>query len=409
MTGLSCRFCARTLEFVVVDLGSSPPSNALLSAEALDRSEAFFPLRVYRCRACGLVQLPQYQTPETTFSEYAYFSSFSSSWLRHVERYAAEAVQRFALGRRSRVIEIASNDGHLLRQFQAAGVGVLGIEPAKNVAVVAERAGVPTVTEFFGSALASKLAAEGLRADLVVANNVLAHVPEINDFVAGVRELLQPDGVATFEFPHLLQLLERVEYDTIYHEHLSYLSLGVVQRIFGQHGLTLFDLEELATHGGSLRVFAQRQGGERAASGALGRVLDSEARAGLEDDAIYLSFQRRVQESKAHFREMLRDAAAHGQHVAGYGAPAKATTVLNYCGVGTDLIAYTVDKNPYKQGKFIPGVRLPILPPEKLLETKPDVVVIFPWNIKDEVMTQMSAIREWGGRFVVPISPAIPA
>ncbi|MDQ6781427.1 MAG: class I SAM-dependent methyltransferase [Candidatus Eremiobacteraeota bacterium] len=409
MTQLPCRFCARPLEFVVVDLGSSPPSNALLSADALDRPETFFPLRVYRCRACGLVQLPQYQTPETTFSQYPYFSSFSSLWLQHVERYAAGAVQRFGLGERSRVIEIASNDGHLLRRFQAAGIPVLGIEPAKNVAAAAERAGVPTITDFFGSRLARTLAAEGLRADLLVANNVLAHVPELNDFVAGVREALQPNGVATFEFPHLLQLLERVEYDTIYHEHLSYLSLGVVQRIFARHGLTLFDVEELTTHGGSLRVFAQRQEHDRPPGAALGRILDSESRAGLEDDAIYLTFQRRVQENRQHFRQILSAAAAQGQSVAGYGAPAKATTVLNYCGVGTELIAYTVDKNPYKQGKFIPGVRLPIYAPEKLLETKPDVVVIFPWNIKDEVTTQMGVVHEWGGRFVVPISSAIAA
>jgi SAM-dependent methyltransferase len=403
---LVCRFCAAPLTRVFVDLGMSPPSNAFVTPARATEPEEFFPLRTYVCDECHLVQLPQFQTPREIFSEYPYFSSYSTSWLVHVEDYMRSMRDRFSLGSKSLVIELASNDGHLLKFFRAAGIEVLGIEPAANVATVARSSGIPTLSEFFGRKLARELVASGRRANLVVANNVLAHVPDLNDFVAGVAELLAPGGVVTFEFPHLARLIEAGEYDTIYHEHFSYFSLICVRKIFAAHQLHVFDVEELTTHGGSLRIFAAKTDSHFTETDNVRRIIDSERVAGFESGAAYEDFESRVKESKRAFVAFLRDAASRGKRVAGYGAPAKATTLLNYCGVGTDLVAFTADKNPYKQGKLIPGVRIPIFPPEKIFETKPDYVVIFPWNIRDEITQQMADIRSWGGQFVIPIPEA---
>jgi len=401
-----CRFCAAPLMRVFVDLGMSPPSNAFVTPAQAAEPEEFFPLRTYVCDECHLVQLPQFQTPAQIFSEYPYFSSYSTSWLVHVENYARSMRERFSLDSTSLVIELASNDGHLLKFFRDAGIEVLGIEPAANVAAVARSNGVSTLTEFFGRKLARKLVAGGRLANLVVANNVLAHVPDLNDFVGGVAELLAPSGVVTFEFPHLARLIEAGEYDTIYHEHFSYFSLICVKKILAAHQLRVFDVEALPTHGGSLRVFAAKPESRFTETANVQRILEDERAAGFETGTAYDDFESRVKESKRAFVAFLRDAAARGKYVAGYGAPAKATTLLNYCGVGTDLVAFTADKNPYKQGKLIPGVHIPIYPPEKIFEAKPDYVVIFPWNIRDEITQQMADIRGWGGQFVIPIPEA---
>lgn len=381
----------------------SPPSNRLLTTDADAQSEICFPLRVYFCDRCHLVQLPQYQAPAEIFSDYPYLSSYSTSWLEHISSYARMACRRFELGPQSLVVELASNDGSLLKNFQSLAVPVLGIEPAGNVADIANAAGVPTLAKFFGRDAALELAAGGKSADLIVANNVLAHVPDINDFVAGVRELLKPSGVATFEFPHLLRLIERTEFDTIYHEHFSYFSLACAIEIFRAHGLTVFDVEELVTHGGSLRVFVTRSEAEHPASAACLRVLNTEREAHLDKHAGFAEFERRAKSAKQAFVGFFSECVAKGKRVAGYGAPAKATTLLNYCEIGTDVLPYTVDKNPHKQGKLIPGVRVPIFAPARIFETKPDYVVIFPWNIKDEIAREMAGIAQWGGKFVVPI------
>ncbi len=403
MSELQCRFCRAPLTHVVVDLGMSPPSNRLITSRADARSELSFPLRVYFCDRCHLVQLPQYQAPAEIFSDYPYLSSYSTSWLEHISSFAHMACRRFELGPQSLVVEIASNDGSLLKNFQNLSVPVLGIEPAGNVADIANASGVPTLTKFFGREAALELVAAGKSADLIVANNVLAHVPDINDFVAGIRELLKPGGVVTFEFPHLLRLIERTEFDTIYHEHFSYFSLECASEILRAHGLTVFDVEELVTHGGSLRVFATRSEAQHAPSAACLRVLHTERDARLDAHEGFAEFEQRVKSAKETFVGFLSDCAANGKSVAGYGAPAKATTLLNYCGVGTDLLAYTVDKNPHKQGKLIPGVRVPIFAPERIFETRPDYVVIFPWNIKGEIAIELAGIAQWGGKFVVPI------
>lgn len=403
MSGRECRFCRAPLSRVVVDLGTSPLSNSLIDPGAQSQPEQRYPLQVFFCERCHLVQLPQYQTPGDIFSDYVYLSAYSTTWLEHVRAYAQMACRRFALGPQSLVVELASNDGSLLKNFVDLGIPVCGIEPAANVADIARAAGVPTVAKFFGSALAHELAATGQSADLIVANNVLAHVPDINDFVAGVCELLKPNGVVTIEFPHLLRLIERTEFDTIYHEHFSYFSFAVVTEILKAHGLMPFDVEELVTHGGSLRVFAARSEADRARAAACDRMLETERAGRLDSFAGYVDFSRRVKHAKSVFVGFLKDCAKGGKSVAGYGAPAKATTLLNYCEVGTDLVAYTVDRNPLKQGKLIPGVRVPIFAPEKLEQTKPDYVVIFPWNIKDEIARQMAGIAAWGGKFIVPL------
>ena len=404
MKHAACRFCSAPLTVTYADLGMSPPSNAYLAAEDLGRVERFYPLHAWVCDKCFLVQLEQFETPEEIFSDYAYFSSYSDSWLAHAARYAEVMRERFGIGRESFVVEIASNDGYLLKNFVAHGVPVLGIEPAANVAAVAEKIGVSTLVKFFGESLASELAAAGKQADLIAGNNVLAHVPDLNDFVRGLKVLLKPGGVVTMEFPHLLRLMQENQFDTIYHEHFSYFSFLVVQRVFASHGLTLFDVDELPTHGGSLRIYARHEANEAlAVSGKVTELLSRERSAGLDRIATYSSFAEGVKATKRSLLKFLIGAKESGKRVAAYGAPAKGNTLLNYCGVRSDFLEYTVDRSPHKQGRFLPGVHVPIHAPERILETRPDFVLILPWNLKEEVMEQMRSVRSWGGRFVVPI------
>jgi SAM-dependent methyltransferase len=401
---LACRFCGAALSHVFVDLGVQPLANSYLEPADLGRAEAFYPLCVYVCGECFLVQLPEEEAPEAIFSDYAYFSSYSESWLRHAQSYAGAMIERFGLSGSHRVVEVASNDGYLLRWFAARGIPVLGIEPAANVAAAAEAAGIPSVVKFFGEATARELAAEGQLADLLVGNNVLAHVPGLNDFVAGLKVLLAPAGVLTMEFPHLLRLMAEDQFDTIYHEHYSYFSFTTVRKIFAAHGLTLFDVEELPTHGGSLRIYARHDEdpskpvGERVAG-----LLAREEAAGLSRLEAYSSFAERVRRVKRGFLRFLIEAREQGRSIAAYGAPAKGNTLLNYCGVRTDLLDYTVDRSPHKQGRFLPGTRIPIHGPDRLRETRPDYVLILPWNLVDEIVEQMADVRSWGGKFVVAI------
>ena len=399
--GQSCLSCGAALTSEVIDLGMSPLSNALVEPSTRT-PDPLYPLRAFVCEACWLVQVPAVESRERIFDDYAYFSSYSDTWIAHARAYAATAQQRLGLGPQSLVVELASNDGYLLKEFQARGVSVLGVEPAANVASVAQAAGVPTVAEFFGVALARRLLEDDRSADLIVANNVLAHVPDVNDFVAGIALLLDRQGTATFEFPHLLRMLESGEFDTIYHEHFSYFSLRTAQRIFERHGLEVVDVDELPTHGGSLRLWVRHRGTAQRQPN-VARVVDDEERAGLERLNVYAGLRRRAEATRRDLIAFLQEARRDGKSVAGYGAPAKATTLLNYCGVGRDLLGFTVDRSPHKQGRLIPGVRVPIEAPEKLLESKPDFVLILPWNLKDEICDQMAAIRDWGGRFVVPI------
>lgn len=401
--GACCRSCGGVLhEFV--DLGASPLCESFLAPEQLDAMEPIYPLKVMICGRCFLAQVKEYVAPASIFREYAYFSSYSQSWLNHVRTFVEAAIPRFHLGASSRVVELASNDGYLLQYFVAHGVPVLGIDPAENVAKAAEARGVPTLTRFFDAALARELAAEGGAADLVVGNNVLAQVPNLDDFLDGVATILKPDGVASFEFPHLLRLIEGNQFDTIYHEHFWYFSLFAMAQLLAAHGLRVFDVEELPTHGGSLRVFARRADREeRVARPAVGALIEHETQAGLADVGRYAAFAERVRETKRSLLYFLIEAKRAGKRIAGYGAPGKANTLLNYCGVGPDFLDYTVDRNPYKQGKYTPGTRIPIRPPEAIRETKPDFLLILPWNLKDEVVEQMACIRDWGGQFVVPI------
>jgi hypothetical protein len=407
VSGLACRFCGAPLSHLFVDLGASPLANSYLEPADLARAEPFFPLAVYVCGECLLVQLPEAERPEAIFSDYAYFSSYSESWLRHAEAYAGAMIDRFGFGPGHQVIEIASNDGYLLRWFKERGVPVLGVEPAGNVAAAAEAAGIPTRVKFFGKATARELVAEGARADLLVGNNVLAHVPGLNDFVAGLKILLGPSGVLTMEFPHLLRLMDEDQFDTIYHEHYSYFSFATVRKIFAAHGLTLFDVEELPTHGGSLRIYCRHARHDEDGSKPVGeRVADLLAReeaAGLGRLETYRSFGERVQRVKWGLLRFLIDSKEAGKSIAGYGAPAKGNTLLNYCGVRTDFLDYTVDRSPHKQGRYLPGVRIPIHGPDRLRETRPDFVLILPWNLKEEIVEQMADVRSWGGRFVVAI------
>ena len=383
----------------------SPLCESFLSAEQLNQMEPFYPLRVYVCHECLLVQLEEYVSPEEIFSEYAYFSSYSDSWVQHAAAYVRLIISRLGLGPKSMVIEVASNDGYLLQHFVEKGIPVLGIEPAANVAQAARQKGVPTLVEFFGEALARRMVDEGRQADLVVGNNVLAQVPDLNDFVTGLRILLTPNGVLTLEFPHLLRLLEEVQFDTIYHEHFSYFSLLATDRIFAHHGLAIFDVEELPTHGGSLRIYARRT---EAAAGSDRRsrveeLLAREREAGLADLSSYALFGGRVERTKRRLLEFLIQAKDEGRSMAGYGAPGKGNTLLNYCGIRTDLLGYTVDRNPYKQGRFLPGTHIPIHHPDKIAETRPDYLLILPWNLKEEITSQLAYVRDWGARFVVPI------
>jgi SAM-dependent methyltransferase len=403
-----CRFCGAALNRTFVDLGMSPLCESYRSVADLNRAETYYPLHAYFCERCLLVQLEQYETAENIFSDYAYFSSYSDSWLKHCENYCDQMIKRFALGKQSFVVEVASNDGYLLQYFVGRNVPVLGIEPAANVAKVAVANGVPSLVRFFGVEVATELASQGRSADLVCGNNVLAQVPDLNDFVEGLKILLKPEGVLTLEFPHLLRLIEHNEFDTIYHEHFSYFSMLTTVRIMEAHGLRVFDVEELATHGGSLRVYACRSGARTHHLGAnVGKVIADEQRAGLGSQNGYESFALQVKQTKWALVEFLLTAAREGKTVAGYGAPGKSATLLNYCGIGKDLIEYTVDRSPHKQGRFLPGSHIPIYHPDRIRETKPDYVVILPWNLKDEIMEQLGYIREWGGRFVVPIPKVI--
>ncbi len=400
----SCRFCGSTLKHTFVDLGMSPLCESYVNPEQLNQMEPFYPLHVYVCSNCFLVQLQEYVSPQEIFSHYAYFSSYSDTWLQHAKNYTEKVIARFGLHSSSQVVEIASNDGYLLQYFSSKGIPVLGIEPAANVAEVAIKKDIPTVVKFFGTNTAGELAAAGKQANLLVANNVLAHVPDINDFVAGCKILLLPEGVITMEFPHLMRLMEGNQFDTIYHEHFSYLSLLAVENVFTAHGLIIFDVEELSTHGGSLRIYATHaEDTSKPISQQVKELRTREEAAGFSNLKHYFSFAEKVKETKFNLLEFLISAKRQGKSIAGYGAPGKGNTLLNYCGIREDFIDYTVDRNPFKQGKFLPGTHIPIFHPNKIQETKPDYLLILPWNLKNEVMLQMSYVRDWGGKFVVPI------
>ena len=401
-----CRLCGAPLTESVVDLGTLPSANAYLSSDDLDHEEPAFPLHAYVCSSCCLVQLQQFHTPEELFSDYAYFSSYSDSWLRHAEDYCNNVVERFELDQNSQVIEVASNDGYLLQSFKKRGVPVLGIEPAANVAEVAEEKGIPTMVRFFGTELARELAASDRKADLLVGNNVLAHVPNLNDFIAGLRLALEPNGIITLEFPHLLRMLEENQYDTIYHEHFSYFSLLTAERALARHNLSIFDVDELPTHGGSLRIYAGHADRPRLVSDTVFGLRNRERDAGLHRPESYRLFGNKASRSRDELRQFFSETKASKRTVVAYGAPAKGNTLLNYCGLGTDDIAYTVDANPHKQGKFLPGTHVPIHHPDRIRETKPDFVLILPWNLKNEIQAKLAFIRDWGGRFVLPI-PAV--
>jgi len=382
----------------------SPLCESYLDANQLDAMEPFYPLHVYVCAQCFLVQLEEHVSPETIFREYAYFSSYSDTWLDHAHAYAEHVIERFRLNRDSWVVEIASNDGYLLQWFVAREIPVLGIEPAANVADVAIRKGVPTLVKFFGRETAREVAAGGKQADLLVGNNVLAQVAKLNDFVAALKILLAPRGVITMEFPHLMRLVEGNQFDTVYHEHFSYFSLLAVERIFAALGLVVFDVEELETHGGSLRIYARHsEHSSQSVTQRLRALRAKEEAAGVLSLDYYSAFDERVQETKRRLLKFLIQAKGQGRTIVGYGAPGKGNTLLNYCGIRTDFLQYTVDRNPYKQGKFLPGTHIPIYAPEKIRETRPDYVLILPWNLRDEIMAQMACIREWGGQFIVPI------
>lgn len=402
-----CRICGTPLSRTFANLGASPLANAFIRPDRADRMEPFYPLHAFVCDVCSLVQLGQYETPEAIFGDYAYFSSYSESWLRHAADFAAKTVGRLGLGPASLVVEVASNDGYLLQYFRERGIPVLGVEPAANVARAAEEKGIPSEIAFFGTATARRLREAGCAPDLMVANNVLAHVPELHDFVEGFRLLLAPDGVATFEFPHLLRLIEHNQFDTIYHEHFSYFSLGVVEELFAQHGLTLFDVEELPTHGGSLRIFLRHAANAAIAVGpAVTALRRREQSFGLDQPETYAAFAERTVAIKCALLDFLITARRRGERVVAYGAPAKGNTLLNYCGIGTELVTFTVDRSPHKQGLLLPGTRIPIRGPESIEAAAPDYVLILPWNLRTEITEQLGFIRRWGGRFVVPI-PAL--
>ena len=399
-----CRFCGTKLRRTFIDLGMSPLCETYPAASDFRRGESYYPLHVYVCDECFLVQLEQYESPQKIFTEYPYFSSYSDSWLQHADHYCAKMTEQFRLDRNSFVVEVASNDGYLLQYFVERGVPVLGIEPALNVAKVATEKGVPTLVRFFGAPLAEALVKEGRSADLLLGNNVLAQVPDLNDFVEGLKILLKPNGVLTLEFPHLLRLIERNEFDTIYHEHFSYFSLLTALRILGAHGLRVFDVDELPTHGGSLRIYASRREDDtRAVAPRVQQIVEGEKRASLDQPAGYEGFALRARQTKIELVDFLLKATTMGKSVAGYGAPGKSATLLHYCGITRDLLAYTVDRSPHKQGRFLPGNHIPIFHPDRIRETRPDYVLILPWNLKDEIMEQLQFVRAWGGRFVVPI------
>lgn len=398
-----CRHCAAPLEVSFCDLGVLPLSNAFLTPERLAGMEPFYPLHAMVCGKCFLVQVGVYQEPQDIFGDYAYFSSYSDTWLRHVEAYSGAIIDRLALESSHLVVELASNDGYLLKYFRSRGIPVLGVEPAANVASVAREAGIETVVGFFGAELASRLRQQRRGADLLIGNNVLAHVPELNDFVRGMKILLNEGGVITMEFPHLLKLIRQAQFDTIYHEHFSYFSFATACRVFAHHGLGIFDVDELPTHGGSLRIYVRHAGASGDVAPAVARLLDEERSAGLGDLDVYRAFQEQADAVKRNLLEFLIHTRRGGKRVAAYGAAAKGNTLLNYCGVRRDMVEFVVDRNPYKQGRYLPGSRIPVRAPEHVACEKPDYLLILPWNIRDEVIAQMAGIREWGGRFVVPV------
>lgn len=401
---MKCRHCHIPLTLQFADLGSAPPSNAYLTHDGLRRAERWYPLRVFACTSCWLVQTDDYAGANEVFTDdYAYFSSYSQSWLDHASRYVTQMIARFGLNERSRVVELAANDGYLLQFVKAANIPCIGIEPTASTAESARAKGIEIIQEFFGTRLAQNLADNCQYADLITANNVLAHVPDINDFVGGVALLLQPNGVATFEFPHFLNLVASGQFDTIYHEHYSYLSLTAVRGIFACNGLEIFDVEELPTHGGSLRVYAQRLGASRDRTAAVDMILKRENKAGMTSQPYYVDFQRRIDAVKNQFLRFLLDAKREGKKIAGYGAAAKGNTLLNYAGVRPDLLPFVVDMNPAKQGTYLPGSRIPVLSVDALYERRPDYVVILPWNLRDEITAWLEPIRQWGGKFVTAI------
>jgi len=402
--GPPCRFCGATLRATFVDLGMSPLCESYLTRAQLNRMEPFYPLHVYVCGECFLVQLEAYVSAEHIFSEYAYFSSYSTSWVEHARLYTEQMIDRLCLGAESRVVELASNDGYLLQHFVARGIPSLGVEPAANIADVANRQGVPTLVRFFGEQLARELAAEGKAADLIVANNVLAQVPDLNDFVRGMKILLARRGVVTIEFPHLMRTMQGLQFDQVYHEHFSYFSSTTAERVLAAHGLAVFDVEELPTHGGSLRIFARHaEDTSRPVEESVRELRSREAAEGLTRLDGYSHFAEAVKETKRALLSFLIEAKNAKKTVVGYGAPGKGNTLLNYCGIRSDLLDYTVDRNPYKQGKFLPGTHIPIDHPDRIEETRPDYVLILPWNLKNEIKQQLAFIREWGGQFVLPI------
>jgi len=396
-----CRFCNTKLKNTFVDLGMSPLANSYLKKEQLNKKENFYPLNAYVCSNCYLVQLEEFESPKEIFNEYAYFSSYSDSWLRHAKIYSEKVIERFNINSKSKVIEIASNDGYLLQYFKKENIPVLGIEPAKNVALEAEKKGISTIKEFFNCELVEEILKQNIKADLLIGNNVLAHVPNINDFVKAMKLILKSNGIITMEFPHLLQLINENQFDTIYHEHFSYLSLIAVNNIFQKHGLCIFDVEELNTHGGSLRIYAKHmEDTSKDIHQNVAIIVEKEIKLGLNEVEAYTEFHEKVKKIKRNSLQHLIKLKNKGYKIVGYGAPAKGNTFLNYCGIGSDFLEYTVDKNPYKQELCLPGTHIPIYPVEKIKETKPDYVVILPWNIKEEVIEQIKYIREWNGNFI---------
>ncbi len=400
----TCRSCDAALDHTFVDLGMSPLVQSFVPPDKLDEAEPFLPLRVLLCPECKLVQLRSYVSPDNIFTEYAYFSSYSTSWVAHAKAFCEMAAERFSLGPNSFVVEIASNDGYLLQHFLPMGVPVLGVEPAANVAEAAKAKSIPVLVDFFGEATAGKVAKDRGTADLIVGNNVFAHVPDINDFCAGLKLLLAEDGVISLEFPHLEKLMDELQYDTIYHEHFSYYSLMTAERVLARHGLRVFDVEELSTHGGSLRLFACHVDSKKHSRLAkVDEVLNRELAAGYDDFDVYVEFQNSVQASKRKLLQLLSRLKDDGKSIVGYGAPGKGNTLLNYCGIGTDFLEFCVDRNPYKQGLYTPGTHIPIRPVDDIRARKPDYVFILPWNLKDEIIAQMSDVFDWGGKFIVPV------
>ncbi len=399
-----CRFCKSQLKYTFADLGMSPIANNIIDSENLQQMEPFYPLHAFVCESCFLVQLEEFEQPENIFTNYSYFSSYSDSWLSHCKLYTEQIINRLKLNQNHLVVELASNDGYLLQYFKERNVQVLGVEPAENVAQVAIGKNINTITKFFGSNTAQEMIGNKQSADLIIGNNVLAHVPDINDFVNGMKILLKPNGVITMEFPHLLNLIEKNQFDTIYHEHFSYLSIFIVDQIFKKHELTLFDVEEIPTHGGSIRIYAKRsENTTHPIEPSVNQLITREINLGINNLSIYQSYQKMIINCKRNLLESLISLKKNNKTIVAYGAPAKGNTLLNYCGIRNDFIDYTVDRSPYKQGKFLPGTHIPIYNPDKIKETKPNYILILPWNLEDEIVKQLKYIREWGAQFIIPI------